>query len=286
MKIVRGKLSLPKKIVVYGADGVGKSTFAAQAPSPIFLSTESGTAHLDVARFPEVSAWKGALDALAWLHTTDGQEFETLVIDSLDWLETVCWAHVATIKGKKNIEDLQYGKGYVFALDTWREFIAAIPERMNVIAIAHQQTIRETTADGSLIDSIGLKMNAKSAALWREWADFVLFATREVKAVSSEKMGRKVGQSNGSRVLKTQWSAQWQAKTRAPLPDTLPLDWSAFIDALGTDPTKLIEDIEALLKRSDDATKTRVRSAATRAGRDVAKLRAIHERLAEMVEAE
>ncbi len=48
-----GRIEKPIRVLMYGTDGVGKTTFAADAPGPVFLAAEDGTAQLDVARFPE-----------------------------------------------------------------------------------------------------------------------------------------------------------------------------------------------------------------------------------------
>ena len=53
--ITRGKIEKPLRLLVIGVDGVGKSTFAAAAPSPIFLDAEDGSNNLDVARLPRSS---------------------------------------------------------------------------------------------------------------------------------------------------------------------------------------------------------------------------------------
>lgn len=51
MKITRGKRQEAQKIVLYGPEGIGKSTFAAQFPEPLFIDTEGSTANMDVMRF-------------------------------------------------------------------------------------------------------------------------------------------------------------------------------------------------------------------------------------------
>lgn len=50
MRITSGKVVRPQKVVIYGAEGIGKSTLAAQFPNPLFIDTEGGTAQLDVRR--------------------------------------------------------------------------------------------------------------------------------------------------------------------------------------------------------------------------------------------
>jgi hypothetical protein len=48
------------RALIYGAEKVGKSTWSAGAPKPIFLGAESGTERLDVDRL-QPSSWEEAL---------------------------------------------------------------------------------------------------------------------------------------------------------------------------------------------------------------------------------
>ena len=50
MNITRGKVKTAIKMLVYGPEGVGKTTFAAQMPGAVFIDTEGSTKHMDVAR--------------------------------------------------------------------------------------------------------------------------------------------------------------------------------------------------------------------------------------------
>ena len=84
-RVVKGRLEAPVRVLIYGPEGVGKSTFAADAPSPIFLAPEAGTNQLDVARFPMPEAWQDVLDAIATLRN-DKHDYQTLAIDTLDHL--------------------------------------------------------------------------------------------------------------------------------------------------------------------------------------------------------
>src|SRR5688572_21053761 len=124
--VTRGRVDKPQRIVLYGTEGIGKSTFAADAPSPIFIPSEAGTEHLDVARFPLVESWRDVLDALDELrgeHT-----YRTVAIDTLDGLEPLVWSHtcatkLASNKRVEHIEDYGFAKGYIYALDVWRQLL-------------------------------------------------------------------------------------------------------------------------------------------------------------------
>ena len=139
--IKTGKIKKPYLILMQGVDGVGKSTWASEAPSPIFLGNEDGTNYLDVARMPTPKTFKDVMQGISEL--TEGKhEYKTLVIDSLDWMETLAWAHVCSENNWKNIEDPGYGKGYTIVLDTWKKMITALAmlrekRGMNIILIAH-----------------------------------------------------------------------------------------------------------------------------------------------------
>ena len=48
MKITKGKQKTAVRAVIYGVEGIGKTSLAAGAPSPIFLGAEEGFGALAV----------------------------------------------------------------------------------------------------------------------------------------------------------------------------------------------------------------------------------------------
>src|SRR4249920_2964956 len=108
--VVKGRIVKPLRILLHGPEGIGKSTFAANAPASIFLAGEDGTAELDVVRFPEPSAWSDVLDAVNEL-ITEPHDYQTFVIDTLNWIEPKCWQRVCESHGFKNIDASGFGKG-------------------------------------------------------------------------------------------------------------------------------------------------------------------------------
>ena len=89
--IRKGPIRAPIRVLGYGAEGVGKSTFATGAPSPIWLGAEGGTMALDVERLPEPKTWDEAMSSLSDVRN-DAHDFKTLVLDPLGWLEPLNWA--------------------------------------------------------------------------------------------------------------------------------------------------------------------------------------------------
>jgi hypothetical protein len=249
--VVKGKRARPIRCLLYGVEGVGKSTFAASAPSPILVGAEDGTDHLDVPRFPTPTTWTEVLDAIRAL-TTQEHTYRTLVIDTVDWVEPLCWEFVCNRDGVENIEAYGYGKGYVTALDEWRKLLSALERArekgMHVILLAHSWIKPFKNPEGSDYDRWELKLHAKAAGLLKEWCDVVLFANHETFAEKDSRTKRVKGVSTGARVIYTSRTAAFDAKNRYDLPEQMPLDWEEFFAAVQShrpaDPKALAAEIK------------------------------------------
>ena len=279
--VIKGRLVRPVRVVIHGVDGVGKSTFGADAPSPIFLGAEDGTAQLDVARFPAPQSWDDMLDAVREL-ATEPHEFKTLVVDSLDWAEPLVWRHLCEASGKTSIEDVGggFGKGYTAAVDEWRRFLAAMePLRslgMNVVLIAHSTIKSFKNPEGDDYERYQLKLHEKSASTLREWADDVLFATHEVVVAKNEKTKRVRGVDTGARIMHSVRSAAFDAKNRHSLPAVLPLSWAEYWSAVQAgqvaEPAALRAAVEALLPTLGEKDRAALPGHLLAAGDDAVKL--------------
>ena len=222
--------------LIYGVDGVGKSHWASQAPHPIFVGAEKGTEQLDVARFPQTEQVSELFAQLRTLQT-EKHDFQTVVLDSLDWVEPLIWKAVCDEGKVENIEQFAggYGKGYVRALDLWRTLIkelSALNQTMHVLLIGHVQI--KSFQDPELpnaYDRYQLKINDKAAALVREAADAVLFARFETELVRSSGTKARV-RGEGKRIMYTESRPGFDAKNRFNLPFVMPLDWKSFGDAI------------------------------------------------------
>lgn len=235
------------RIIVHGDAGVGKTTLAACAPSPVFIQTEDGLGNLDATAFPIATCFQDVMDALASLYTED-HKFQTCVIDSLDWLEPLIWKHTCNLwttpKGESkrlaSIEDAGYGKGYVEALGYWRQFFDGITalrdaKGMTIVMIAHSEKKRVEDPMLPAYDTHDLKLHKRAAALAEEFADVILFAAVQTSTVTEEagfnnKRTRAV--STGNRIMHTVGQPAFTAKNRYSLPSPLPLSWDAFAVAM------------------------------------------------------
>lgn len=236
--VQRGKLKQPMRLVMYGPPGIGKSTFAAHAPAPIFLGAEKGTANLDVARFPQPERWQDAHEALRTLWNEE-HGFKTLVVDTLDWLEPLIHDEVCAEDKDKpaSIDDIGYGKGFNVALSKWRLFLGRLEKLcdargMNIILLAHCHVKTFKAPDVEHYDRYEMKLHAKASGLIQEWADEVLFANYETLIDKDARTKAVRGMSDGTRLLHTVRHACWDAKNRHDLPAELKLSWDDYARAV------------------------------------------------------
>jgi hypothetical protein len=158
----------------------------------------------------------------------------------VDWLEPLVWAKACRDNGWHSIEDAGYGKGYVAALNLWRQYIDGLnalrdDRGMTVVQIAHTDIKRFDSPEHDPYDRYVIKLHARAAALLQEHSDVVLFANYRISTVKADvgfnkKVSRAVG--SGERVIHTVERPAFLAKNRYDLPDTLPLEWSAFAQVM------------------------------------------------------
>lgn len=243
----KGRRRAPDRIVLYGPEGVGKSTFAADAEAPIFIAAEDGIRELDVASFPEPKSIDEVFEALALLER-ESHEYKTVVIDTVDWLEPIVFQSVCNERNWNDIEAPGYGKGYTAAVDCWRKLLARLDGvRMNagmgVVMLGHAHIKRFGNPLGDDYERYELAMNLKSAALIRQWSDVVLFANYEEWARKADKNAKAKGASTGRRLMHTVRTAAWDAKNRFGLPETMPLSWGDYHSARESGPGARIDEL-------------------------------------------
>ena len=224
------------RIMVYGVEGIGKSTFGAGAPNPVYILTEDGLGSLKVDHFPLATSFQDVMDAIASLYK-DNHAFETVVIDSLDWLEAIIQRE---IEQKYDAKDLAYGKGSLIAAERWREILDGLnalrnDKGMAVILIAHTTIKRFDSPEVEPYDRYQPKLQERSNAVVREWADAVLFANYRT-IVKKDDVGfnqtNNRGISTGERLLFTSERPAYMAKNRYNMPESIPLSWDAFAEAI------------------------------------------------------
>ena len=255
MQITRGALKEPERIIIHGAPGIGKSSLAAQMPRPLFLDLEHGTQQLDVARVDNIATW-AQLNATLHSLASEDTGFETLVIDTLDRAEWLCWQYVCRTERKSSIESFGFGKGFVAAYEAFRVLAREMEtlrtkRRMRIVLIAHSKIEKVPNPSGDDWERWTLKVDKRVAGLFYEGFDAVLFARRETFTRTTE-AGKVRGVGN-DRVIETEESPGWVAKNRYRLPAQIKMPvespWAPLADGLN----RGAREVSAALRGEVDA---------------------------------
>ena len=235
MNITRGKIPKAKKVVVYGTEGIGKSTFASQFPDPLFIDTEGSTRELDVARFDPPTSWTMLKSQVEYVGKYP-DVCRTLVIDTADWAERIMIESLCREKGWDGLEGAGYGKGYTYAAEEFGKLLNrlsdVVDKGINVVITAHAEMKKvELPEEIGSYDHWSMKTSKKVSPMIREWADMVLFANYKVMVVNVDGQGATKGKNKaqgGRRVMYTNHTPFWDAKNRYGLKEELPFEFSAI----------------------------------------------------------
>lgn len=236
MKIIRGKIPGAQKIVIYGPEGIGKTTLASKFPEAVFIDTEGSTKKLDVARFEPPSSWTMLLSQVDYVIGHPG-EFRTLVVDTADWAQKLCIKHICDKHSIDGIEGLGYGKGYTYVSEEFGKLLNrlddVIERNINVVLTAHAQIVKfEQPDEMGAYDRWSMKLinspKTSISAMVKEWADMVLFCNFKTYSVAVDDKGKKHKAQGGKRVMYTSHHPCWDAKNRDSLPDELPMEYESI----------------------------------------------------------
>lgn len=229
MNIVKGKIRSAVRMALYGPEGVGKSTFATWLPNPLFIDVEEGTKELDCDRVM-VEDWREAEATMKELGR-NAQGYQSVVIDTADWLERLIIEHLCRMKGVDSVEDLGggFGKGYVFVADNFARFIklcdVLVANGVNVCFLAHSKVQKVSPPDQiDGYDRYELKLGKHTAPLLKEWTELLLFATFRTQLLKGKDSKMKA-QGGTERILYAERCAAWDAKNRFGLPPEMPMEF-------------------------------------------------------------
>ena len=239
MKLTSGKIDTAIKTVIYGPEGIGKSTLAAQFPRPVFIDTEGSTVHMDVRRTPRPQSWTELLEQVYWLADRPA-ELGTLVLDTADWAEALCAETVCARAQKSGIEEFGYGKGYTYLAEEFGRLLTALDlakdRGVNIVITAHAKMRKfEQPDEMGAYDRWEMKLSKTCAPLIKEWADMVLFACYKTYVINVDGQGAQKGKNKamgGERILRTTHNPCWDAKNRFALPEEMPLGYAGIAHLL------------------------------------------------------
>nr|DAS80777.1 MAG TPA: AAA domain protein [Caudoviricetes sp.] len=276
-EITSGKIAAAQKVVVYGPEGIGKSTFASKFPDPLFIDTEGSTRNMDVRRFPSPESWQ-ALCEMARHIVQNPNLCKTLVIDTADWAEYLCSAHVIARTNRsdiKGIEDYGYGKGYVYLAEEFSRLLHILDDviacGIHVCVNAHAMIRKFDQPDeiGSY-DRWELKLGKKTAPLLKEWCDLLLFANYKTMVINVDNQGAAKGKNKaqgGKRVMYTAHTPAWDAKNRHGLPEELPFEYQQIAGLFSLDLSGSVPPKTSSISKSKEVTATEQKAPAAKAER-------------------
>ena len=229
LNIVEGKLKRPQKVVIYGGEGLGKTTLVCKIPDVLVIDTEDGTAQQNVRRILKPQTWEELLQILEEVANTPGL-CATLVVDTIDWAEQLCIDYVLKKYRQSSIESFGFGKGYTYVAEEFRNLLRTcdkvIQSGKNVVFTAHAKMRKfEQPDEEGAYDRWELKLSKNIAPLVKEWPDDLLFLNYKTYVVSTENNTKKA--KGGERVIYTNHHPCWDAKNRHGFPDEMPLKYES-----------------------------------------------------------
>lgn len=224
------------KTVIYGAEGIGKSTLASQFPNPLYIDTEGSTNHMNVNRLKAPQSFTELLSMIKWVANT--RPCSTLVIDTVDWAEKLGEQEVLAERNLKGMEDEGYGRAYQYLHEKIGRLLDGLTEviesGINVVLLAHAKIVKfEDPGEMGAYDRWELKLRStgktNNSALVKEWADMVLFLNYKVISVKDGgDMSKTFKGQGGQRTMYTTHRPAWDAKNRHGLPDEVQMDFASI----------------------------------------------------------
>lgn len=251
------------KVVIYGQEGVGKSTLATHFPGAVFIDCEGSTSRMNVRRLPKPTSWNMLTQEMDFvLESAKSKDYGTVIIDTFDWAERLALDELCAEHSVTGIEGIGYGKGWEFEKEKIGRFLdrtdKLISAGINIVLLCHavsrKTTLPEETEEFDHWElKLGNKTTNKIAPLLKEWSDMTLFLAFRTNIIAVDDKGKKHKATSCERIIYTTKTAWWDAKNRFGLPDRMPLAWDSISHIFATDAKNSSEPVPLAKQLVDKA---------------------------------
>lgn len=231
-----GRKQSPHRVLIYGPEKVGKSSFALGAPDPLFVDTEQGTDELDVPNRVQVHTWDEFMALLDEIQQSPGL-CKTLVVDSVTSAERMAGQQVCAKAGKTALNEFAHGRGYTSVYAEWGRAMDLFQriyteQSINLVFVAHSTIATFKNPEGDDYDRYTIELSKGVKSPLMKWVTEILFANFEALIDVDKDTKQAKGVGGKLRVLYTQHRDAYDAGNRHNLPERLELSWQSFADAL------------------------------------------------------
>jgi len=264
--VVRGK-KRPARLFLYGPPGIGKSTFASESETPVFVTTEDGVDNLPVDQFPKAADYDTLIENVKQVATGD-HDYKTIVIDTINGAAELCAQKICqeqfngvwyTEKGKKGFT--AFAQGWQSVSEEIRGLMALLDQcrndrGMEIILLSHTglHTVQHPL-DGDYA-KFAPEMDKRVWARLSKWSDIILRADFDfyVKTEDGKTKGKaQIGDT--TRWLFAAGNAGQDCKTRVgyELPERMLLSYASYSESLNNGDTSIMQEASELWHVLDES---------------------------------
>lgn len=190
LNIHKAKPTPPSKFIIMGDPMTGKTTLAAKAPKPLFISTDGNAAKagLDAVDADSLATVKEAIDFFA-----NSDEYQTLVIDTIEGIADLFEQFViASHKKETGVEvtaltDVAYGKltgQFNRRMAGFAETLWSVPKNVMILTYTKRQV---DDVSGSII----LASELKSIRQFTRFSDGIILTSYDGERYRAQTVSRR-----------------------------------------------------------------------------------------------
>lgn len=231
-KATKGRLIESRRILLYGVHGCGKSTWGVNWPNHLVLDTEKSTEDLDVDLRVSAETVEDIINTTKEVATIEEKPCDTFIIDSFDWAVEMFTEKFCLMKGKKTLEDFDFGRGKSGVANIVSDYLDSLTKiasrGIDVLLICHARYEKIEPPNAASYKKYSPKLIDTVASMVQEWATDVLFIENEfLTKTEDEGFSRErtiVIDNSAVRTMHTVDTPSHFAKNRLGLPPKMAFD--------------------------------------------------------------